>query len=145
MDAISGFESEAASKTEVTEVPKPEASIDPAFLLLINAVTGLLDNLADLMIVPPFNTSAVKPFDKSLVMEKLFIVLPYGFLSIHLHIAMQSSICHHPDLLTTFILMESMGNAIADFRSLDSRNGVQAPSAGDGLPALMRQTRKGRR
>lgn len=73
------------------------------------------------------------------------IMLSHGFLSIHLHIAMQFSICHHPDLLTTFILMESMGNAIADFLSLDSRNGAQAPSAGDGLPALMRQTRKGGR
>lgn len=71
-------------------------------------------------------------------------MLPHGFLSMHLHIAMQSSICHHPDLLTNIILMESEGNAIADFLVTEQPKRGTAPSAGDGLPALMRRTGEGR-
>ena len=82
------------------------------------AKQGEIDSEIDLLVC------FMKPPPKAVTIEELKM-LSHGFLSIHLHITLQSSICHHPDLLTAFILIEIVGNAIADFLSLDSRNGVQ--------------------
>lgn len=41
-------------------------------------------------------------------------MLPHGFLSMLLHIAVQFSIFHHPALLTTYILLESGKKSIAE-------------------------------
>ena len=68
----------------------------------------------DISNIPPLTVRGAALL-KSLNTVEFSVMLPHGFLSMHLHIAIQSSICHHPDLPTTFILMESMGNAIADF------------------------------
>lgn len=95
-------DSDRLSAIEAVGVAKPDFSIDPAFLIPVNALAGLFNKAADFMIEPPLNAPDAKPLVARVVKEKSFVMLPYGFLSIHLHIAMQSSIFHHPDLLLPF-------------------------------------------
>ena len=69
-------------------------------------------------------------------------MLPHGFLSMHLHITMQFSICHHPDLLI-FIVKERGEKAIGYLSSVQPKQRSIPLSAGDDRPALMRQVGKG--
>lgn len=79
-------------------LPESDISAEPTFVLSILLHTGLTDLIIDSTI--PFPLTLWK---SALLISLLIVgssnVLSHDYLSIHLHVAMQFSICHHPDYL----------------------------------------------